>query len=879
MNYSRFHFKNVLFYGVGLTIALSSICYFMLDLIIDFWWFSSLGYWVYFAIRDGYKWTVVCLVAVTLMTIFFLNFLLISKFIKSKTEKVLKSNNSTTIQWLKSRSIWFYSILSMLLIIPLVIPVYFNWEKVVLFFFSRNSGTTDPAYDIDISYYLFNYPVYKLLKNELLIAFSLLFTLTAIIYALNYWKNLKQKTKFPLAAKIHLNLLILVVVLIQGWSISLENIELLYENSHLPVFFGPGALEMQYKLPLIWISFFAFLSASAATIYFIHKHQGIKLITLFSLIYLASLGFKNFSWLQEVLNKYYIKANPLQAEKRFMQFNIDATINAFGLERVKKIEYPAISSLTPEQSVEISESLYNIPLWESDLLADVYEQVQSIRPFYSFTNIATDRYQINSKRYQVNLAARELNLDKLPKGSQTWKNRHLVYTHGYGMVMTPSGQIANQPMKWFLQNLTLNTEHPELQLTQPEIYYGLANYDYAIVPNNSPILASRDPEVSRKYIGSGGMSISTIFEKMIFSTYLKEPNILLSNYISSNSRLLIKRNIIDRIKTIAPFLLVDSSPYPVIIKNRIHWVLDAYTRSDLYPNVEPVKWKSTKETHNFELINYIRNSVKITVDAYNGSVNFYIVDKNDPLIDAYNRAYPTLFKNINQMPSEFFKHLSYPKALFRQQMKIFARFHQDTPETFYLQNERLQFVNDEPFYVTLDSFEAEDQDKPKHEKFMLVENFTPIGRQNLAWISIAGCFSPDRCASHYQADIYAYKFPVNLQIEGPAQIEALINQNEQISSQFSLWDQRGSTVIKGRIIIIPFEENVLYIQPVYLGASTKTGFPQLVRVIVTMNHESVMDTSLESAFNRLIKNSQAKQIKSSLGQIESEQMTAIMPVK
>ena len=333
---------------------------------------------------------------------------------------------------------------------------------------------------------------------------------------------------------------------------------------------------------------------------------------------------------------------------------------------------------------------------------------------------------------------------------------------------------------------------------------------------------------------------------------------LFSTSVNNRSRLLILRNIKERIATIAPFLKQDSSPYPVIVDQKIYWIIDAYTTSDLYPVVQPVdspfvEHDPEKEP---ETINYVRNSIKIIVDAYNGSVDFYIVDPDDPIVSAYKSAYPTLFKSMSDMPKQFIRHLSYPQDLFSLQMQIYARYHQTDPNVFYQQSQALQFATMEgnvmiPYYLTIDILDKPGRRESEHEKFVLVNPYSPIGRDNLNSIVLAGCLDVENCNDEYIADIYFYAFPENVQVDGPEQVNALIEQNPEISSLFSLWDQRGSKVIRGRMLILPIEKSILYIQPIYLVSSATTSFPQLARIIVSMNQETAMGNSVESAYKQL----------------------------
>ena len=840
----------ILFYGLGITIALAFTAYLLLDVIIDFLWFKSLKYAMYFAMREGYRDGITVKVTLLFAALFYVNFIIARTNLNASIPA--GDNDNFLTRLLKSRSIKFFIPLSFLLTIPILIPVYSNWENILLYYFSSPSGITDPAYGRDISFYLFSYPVFLLLQQELLASFSLLCIILVFFYGYGFGIHKINDAKLSLSAKTHLTVLVIIVIMLQGWGIVIERISLLYEDRHMPVFFGPGAVEMGFDLPLIWLTFFAFLGATLSAIYFIYKQRGLKLIAGFSIAYLVLLGIRQLSFIPDLIDNFYVKPNPLKAERRYIKNHIDATVNAFGLNQVKQIDYPAASSLSANDSAKISRTFYNVPLWESRLLADVYEQLQAIRTFYSFSSIATDRYLLDDKNYQVNIGARELFLDKLPSGANNWKNRHLIFTHGYGVAITPSAQQPTKQTKWFLRDISQNAAHEKLKITDPEIYYGLGNYEYAIVPNDAKNSSRNLQDMRPEYTGSGGLLFSSFLKRLAFSAHLGESNILFSNLIKNHSRLLFNRNISQRIHTIAPFLKQDPDPYPVVIKHKLYWVVDAYTTSDMYPLVARVKSTFPPEVEEKKSFNYIRNSVKIIVDAYNGSVDFYIVDKTDPVINTYNKAYPTLFKDIKSIPKEFITHLSYPKTLFRLQMNIFARYHQDKPEIFFQQNERLQLAHNEaimPFYLTFDPLEEKHQSF--QQKFVLVETFSPYQRDNLAFVNIAGCILSDDCDNQYRADIVAYKLPIDVQIEGPVQVTGLIDQSPEISRQFTLWNQVGSKVIRGRMIIMPIEEHILYIQPIYLAASSKTGFPQLVRVIVSMNQLAVMDTTLKSAFEKL----------------------------
>jgi uncharacterized protein len=865
MNFINRRLYKMLSYIVIILLGIGAFIFFSMDYLMELWWFTELGYEYYFLLRDGYLVSLLTAIILVFAPFIFLNFLLAARITQSDTQRSSPESGNGNENWLKtlisSRAIRVFIPLSLLLTIPLLIPVALNWESVLLYFFSSKSGVVDPVYGKDISFYLFSYPVYKLVNQELLITFSLLFTVIAIFYWRRYKKSSDQSAEFSLPGKIHLTSLILLIVLVAAWSISLERIDYLYESRHEPVFFGPGFVEMNYGLPLIWLTFIAFLGAAIAAVYYIFQKKGIKYIVGFALACLIFVAIKNTSWLPGLIEKIYIKPNPVKAEGKYIQFNIDATLNAFALDQVEQIDFPALSSLNPHITAKISDELYNVPVWDNDLLLEVYEELQTIRPFFRFFNVAVDRYMFGGREHQVNIGARELSINKLPEAAKTWNNKHLIYTHGYGAVVTPSQQTANQPPQWLLQNINLSTRYEKFKIERPEIFYGLADYSYAIVPNNAPtnFRTADRPELNPDYFGSGGLKISSLLRKLIVATFIRDKNIFFANSITDQSKILLRRNIFRRIKTITPFLQLDSSPYPVIVNNKIYWIMDAYTTSNLYPVVKPVSspFKKIDETEDPETLNFVRNSVKIIVDAYNGSVDYYIVDEQAPIIRAYQRAYPFLFKNIAEMPEEFVKHLSYPQQLFTLQMQIYARFHQTDPEVFYQQSDALEFAQQDgkpmlPYYLIVDPLEKPTEVQSEYQNFILVSPMSPIGRENLRMVAVAGCMG-EQCNKRYSAEIEAYNLPLDVQIDGPAQINAIINQTPEISRQFTLWGQRGSRVIRGRMIIMPVEKTIIYIQPIYLRASSQTKFPQLVRVVAVLGQHAAMDTSLQAAFQKLQK--------------------------
>lgn len=825
-----------------LIIALVS-AYFFFDFLLELWWFNSLDLGSYFLLRESYAFLVILCSSIFFIVLAQLNLVTIPRRLDGQSHFFLLKNR-------------YFSWLGCLLIsIPLLIPIYTNWETFLLFYFSASSELTDPVYSKNISFYFFSYPIYQLIQSELLWFFSLIFIVVSSAY---YFSNKKDEERSDISrkAKFHISFLAFILVALQAWSIALERIDMLYEDRHLPIFFGPGFVEMNYHLTLIWLSFLVFLLFISSAVYSLYSGKKVKVAMGFMLLYLLITATKYIDFVPNLIDQYYVSSNPITTEAKYIENHVKATSDAFNFSDITEIDYPITQSVNLQLSTEIQRELSNIPLWDTELLLPAYKQLQSIRSYFTFNAVTVDRYLLNGRNTQVNVAARELDYKSLPKNAQNWRNQHLVYTHGYGLVMSPSEQRGNKPIQWIIQNFGQTAQANKLKTEQTEIYYGLADSPYAIVPNTESLTnnSKSASDLSTDYKGSGGMPLSSIFQRAIVSGFFNDSKILFSTGINSDSRVLVRRNIYKRIKAIAPFLHLDKNAYPVLANKKIYWIIDAYTYSNKYPLVKPITLN--KDDADGQAFNYARNSVKIVVDAYNGSVNFYVADKQDPIIKTYQRLYPSLFNNIKNAPQALIKHFSYPKDWFNLQMKLYSKYHQKDPNIFYQQSDALEFAKMDdktvtPYYLTMDIEELANTQFEERQKFVLVSPLSPIGRDNLNTIAIAGCLKTSHCEEHYQDDIFIYKLPDTLQIEGPAQISALMQQNPEISSQLSLWNQHGSKVVFGRIIIIPIEHSIIYIQPLYLKSTSDQGFPSLAKVIVSMNRQTHMANTLPKAFKGL----------------------------
>jgi uncharacterized membrane protein (UPF0182 family) len=846
--------------GAILAIAIVSFVAFhfiFLDLFVDLWWYQSIKLESYFWLRLLYKFFLSGGVTLAFFTIFFFHFWIASRYLGLNPPDEILNNIDKRQRFQRfantfmSGSAKIYTPISLVLAIFIALPFYHQWETTLLYFFGNNSGVTETVYGNDVSFYMMFYPTYLLIQQELLETAVIIFCMIGVLYWLEHIFIPNQSLEFPVGAKIHLTILITFVVAFVVWGFMLDRFALLYTNTHEPIFYGPGFVEIRYQLPLIWLEIITFVATAIAAGLFIfsEKHR-VKAPFLISLtIFLCVTGLPKIQFIPDLIQKYIVNPNPVKSNKSLMQHNIDSTLAAYDLKNIKIVDLTIKLNATKDIDTWGTQKRFeNIPVWDREFIIDSYKQLQEIRPYYKILSVDEDRYFILDHIRQVNLSAREVNTSKLPPEAQNWENIHLRYTHGYGAVVTPAAQDADKPLVWYLRDLNLNSD-VGFKVEHPDIYYGQENYNYAIVPNKLKVvgIAGTEPDTSQTYHGEGGIPIASLFRKALLSFYFKDEKIFFSTNISTESKVKIRRNITERINTLTPFLHLDKDPYLVINKDRFYWIQDAYTLSDKYPVSKPAADDFLEGKQNF---NYIRNSVKIVVDAYDGDVDFYISDPSDPIIQAYSSAYPGLFKNLEEMPAQLKQHLRYPRDLYSLQMKVYAKYHQQSPELFYEQAETWAQANVRgepvlPYYQTMDFGNCNDT-----EEFVLIEPMTPVNRTNLSMIGVAGTLDKTGCSQDYKPGITIYKFGKEVQVNGPAQIEALTQQNPEISAQFTLWDQGGSRIEMGRMIILPMGNTVLYVQPIYI-ASTKNKMPELTRVIVSIGNETIMDTTLWSAFNRL----------------------------
>ena len=571
--------------ALGATLVISIILYVVfyfifIDLFVDLWWFQSLKLEAYFWLRLLYKFFLSGGVTVAFFAIFFFHFWIASRYLGLNPPDEVLNNALQRQRFLRFADMFMngsakiYTPISLALAIFVALPFYNQWEASLLYFFGSDSGVTENVYGRDISFYLLSYPIYTLIQKELLITSGLVFSFVGVLYWLEHIFVPNQNKEFAVGAKVHLTLLISFVVAFVVWGFFLERYALLYTKAYEPIFYGPGFVEIRYKLPLIWLAIATFMATAASAILFIfsekHRIKAPFLITLTA--FLCVLGLPKIQAIPDAIQKFIVNPNPVKSNKAFMQLNIDSTLAAYDLKNIKTVDMTIkLDAAKDLETWSTQKHFENIPVWDREYIIDSYKQLQEIRPYYNILSVDEDRYFILDHIRQVNIAAREINTSKLPREAQNWENIHLRYTHGYGAVVTPAAQDADNPLVWYLRDLNMHSD-VGLNVLHPDIYYGLERYDYAIVPNKLKVegIAGTDPGVIEEYHGQGGVPIPSLFRKALFSLYFKEEKIFFSTNISNESKVKMRRNITERINHLTPFLHLDKDPYLVLTKDRLN---------------------------------------------------------------------------------------------------------------------------------------------------------------------------------------------------------------------------------------------------------------------------------------------------------------------
>ena len=716
-----------------------------------------------------------------------------------------------------------------------------SWEMILRFFYQVPFGTIDPLFGRDVAFYVFTLPALDWISSLFLTLLAFNLFVTGLLYlASSSFKFDREKQKlsnfkFPHAGRNHLLSLAAVIFLLIAAKTYLA-------IAHLPItletgFFGANYADVNATLPMLWLQIAAAVVAALLTAICAFSQKNRLFVAGTALFILVAISGSIYT---SLVQRFSVAPNELAKETPYIKSNIDATRTAFGVNNVEERELSGAMAITAADVKENRRTIDNVRLWDQQPLLDTFGQIQEIRTYYEFKSVDNDRYRINGEMQQVMISPRELNAESLP--NRNWINEYLTFTHGYGATVGPVNKVTSEGLpELYVKNLPPETTVPELKIERPEIYFGEVSNDRVYVNTKTEEFnyPAGEENVFRNHSGANGMPLGSLFDQLLFASSFSDLKLLLSQDFTPETKVLAVRNINDRLKKVAPYLRFDSDPYMVINEGKLIWIADAYTTTNHYPYSQPT-----------DGINYIRNSVKATVDAYDGTVTLYIADESDPIIQTYARIFPNTLRPLAEMPQSLRAHLRYPEDQFNLQARVFATYQMNEPQEFYNKedqwtiaqipgaSEKEESRTMDPYYTIM---KLPNEQK---EEFILMLPFTPQRKDNLAAWMVA------RSDGDNYGKLAAYRFPKQQLVFGPKQIVARINQDPEISRQLTLWNQRGSRVIFGTLMVIPIKESLVYVQPLYLRAESGK-IPELRRVIVASDNRIAMEESLDKSLDRL----------------------------
>ncbi|GET34036.1 UPF0182 protein [Prolixibacter bellariivorans] len=829
------------------------VAFYLLNLFLNYYgdwlWFNNLHY--------GSVFSTMIIAKIVSFVVFFLVFVLFFSLhlrLAHRRGQLSRQNiylpeddpRQVILQLYKGKTIfWIWAILTLLLGKFMGSYAVDQWNNFLQFIHASSFGIQEPIFHKDAGFYVFKLPVYQFITSWYLFMVGMTFIAVMASYYLdNVFSSVGKG--FQVLKPVRRHLLSLTGFFVLGISVSyfLKLYNILY-SSHGAAY-GPSYVDVHAQIPAYWALFV--VSLAITLLLFLSRAFRKKKIILYAVgVWVFVLI--GFVWIYpSIIEQYVVKPNELQKETPYILNNIKLTREAYGLNKIKVKPFPVDDKITYKDIEENRNTIENIRLWDRRPLIQTYKQLQEIRLYYDFNSVQVDRYHFD-KYTEVALAGRELPVSQIPNRAQTWVNTHLIFTHGYGVVMNPVNEILPNGMPNLVVKDIPPTTTVPLKLKQMGIYYGEESNQFVLVNTTAKEFdyPKGDDNVYTSYAGKGGVRISGLFKRLVFAWKFSDIKILLTGYLTNQSRIMFYRNITQRDKTIAPFLSYDSQPYMVVGDDgQLYWIHDAYTTSNMFPYSEPVTQNLSERG-----FNYINNSVKVVINAYNGDVSYYVINPNDPIIQTYEKIYPKLFKPFSDMPEFLKAHIRYPTDLFNIQTQMYNVYHMTDPKVFYNQEDYWQVPNESynneqqkmfPYYIIMRLPETQ------KEEYILMLPLTPSKKDNMiAWMCA-------RCDAPNYGDLIVYSLPKDKLIYGPMQVEARINQQPDISSQLTLWGQQGSQVFKGNQLIIPIKNSFLYVEPVYLQ-SDQGKIPELKRVIVTYNDHIEMKKTLEEALQAIFNSS------------------------
>lgn len=823
----------------------------------DWLWFKDLGYLTLFWTPLVSKWLIQALngtilfvfIAGTLLSVRHAILTFINARLRQRLRLVQEMDGPVFTLSQRKFTLWLLLASAVISFAISFIAGFTGWLEVLAFVNPTSFGQIDPVFGKDLSFYFFSLPFMQTLYNAffgpifLLTFFTALFyTLTGVLHfnSLKIWR--RGSVEIAGAARRHLALLISFLFALKAFGYYLDIYQLLYSrHGHV---IGAGYTDMHATLPVLKVLITLALLGLIAGILALGMRDGRFLTLPVAGLFLISTIF--YAIFPALIQSLIVVPNELDKETPYIANEIKLTRFGYGLDRIQELDYPGNTPLTPDSLKTEQATLNNVRLNDTRPLLQTFTQKQGIRLYYKFHDIDVDRYTVNGEYRQVLIAPREISTPDLDPKAKTFINTCFKYTHGYGIAGSFANAVTAEGLPSFaIKDVPPVTEFTELMLNEPRIYYGELTNDWVVV--NANIKEFDYPQgssnVENNYNGQTGIHF-TGFNKLMLSFNHGTFRFYLNREITSQSRILLHRNIRERVEKLAPFLRFDDDPYLVVNDGRLFWIIDAYTASDSLP------YASTYPEQDF---NYIRNSVKVVVDAYNGKVDFYAVNDQDPLLQTYRKIFPGVFKDLSLMPAGLQAHLRYPELLFTIQSNMLKTFHMTNPTVFYNKEDAWDIAkelyeskpqNVDPYYTIMKIPGA-----PK-EEFILMLPFTPASsttntRNNMvAWMAA-------RMDQGNYGQLIVYKLPKNIEVDGPLQVESRIDQDPEISKQLALWDQKGSSVIRGNLLALPLAGNFLYVEPIYLQSDKGGSIPEMKRVVVAYQDHLVMTETLNLALTQL----------------------------
>ncbi len=837
---------------LGIALLLLTFSSTLVHWLTEYWWFDAAGFASVFTLRLG--WSLLCAVLAFVLysAVLGANYWLALRLTRDRP--FFTPKNSEWTPFIPGMAVYGGIGLILLLALGAAGRASLAWESLLKLLNATDFGITDPIYQQDVGFYVFQVPVYQGLQTQALELLIWALILVGVIYAIRGEIRLERGWKYFLtgAVKTHLCVLLSAIALTSALGYWLARYDLLYSASG--VVFGAGYTDVNARLHSYGIM--AVVTLVVALLFIVSLwRRGFSLpitsIALYFTVFLVISGL--YPWVQQSL---VVEPNELDKEAPFIAHNLEFTRQAYGLTDVQREEFVVEDQLDGAALGQNSGTLDNIRLWDYKTLLSTYQELQSLRLYYRFHDVDIDRYTIDGDYRQVMLAARELDYDAVDAKAQNWVNQRLKYTHGYGLAMSPVNQVTVEGLPDFFIKSIPPTTSTDIALGQPRIYYGeetnhhiftgtsTEEFDYPLGSNNA----------TNVYDGTGGVPMGSLFRRLAYAFDFGTLKPLTSNYFTDSSKVHYYRNVVQRAQKIVPFLQLDSDPYLALIDGRFKWILDGYTTSDRYPYSEPlISSPNAAALLNSEEklldiartgTNYIRDAAKVIIDAYDGSLMVYTVDDTDPILATYQKIFPEIFTPLAEASDELRSHFRYPLNLFQIQSQLYRAYHMENTEVFYNREDLWQVPQQignsgnpeqmQPYYVIMRLPKAEG------EEFLQILPFTPSNKDNMvAWMAA-------RCDGDQYGKLVLYEFPKQVLVYGPQQIEGRIDQNTDISQQLTLWNQQGSSVIRGNLLVIPVDQSLLYFEPVYLQAD-QGALPELKRVIVAFKNTIVMRNTLPEA--------------------------------